>query len=52
MVGSGDTETGQPQLLVFNTQNGHVVLNSNLPGLASTLKTYDGLFLIWSVNWA
>jgi len=50
-TGSGNTETGEPQLLIFDSSSGAVMLNSNLPGLASKLETYDGLFLIWSVDW-
>lgn len=50
-TGSGDTETGAPQLLVFNSRSGNVVLDTKLPGLAAALKTFDGMFLVWSVNW-
>jgi len=49
-TGSGDPETGVPQLLVFDTSNGNIVLNTNLTGLAEALKTADKLFDIWSVD--
>jgi len=49
-TGSGDSETGMPQLLVFNTSNANVVLNTNLTGLAEALKSADKLFNIWSVD--
>ncbi len=50
-TGSGDAETGEGQLLVFNTANGKTTLNTDLSGLKTALKAADGLFFIWSVDW-
>jgi len=50
-TGSGDAETAYPQLLVFDTSTGATTLNSTLPGLAEALKTYQNLFVVWSVDW-
>jgi hypothetical protein len=51
-TGSGDAFSGIGQLLVFHVPSGQVVLNSNLPGLAKQLNTADGLFFVWSVDFA
>jgi len=50
-TGSGDGEA-PAQLLVLNTQTGKTILNSDLSGLKQALKSTDGLFFIWSVDWA
>jgi len=50
-TGSGDAETGTPQLLIFDTQTANTVLNSRLDGLAERLKSAENLFVIWSVDW-
>jgi len=49
-TGSGDAETGVPQVLVFKAKTGATLLNTALPGLAAALKTIDGIFMIWSVD--
>jgi len=49
-TGSGDQETGEGQLLVFNTANGKTVLNTDLSGLKTIFKEADGLFFVWSVD--
>jgi hypothetical protein len=49
-TGSGDAETGIPQLLVFDARTGKTVVNTNLPGLAQALHAAEGLFAVWSVD--
>jgi len=49
-TGSGDAESGSPQLLVFSVATGKAVVNTNLPGLAKALGASMGLFDIWSVD--
>jgi hypothetical protein len=49
-TGSGDAETGIPQLLVFDINTGKAAVNTNLPGLAKALHAAEGLFAIWSVD--
>jgi len=47
---SGNPDAGVAQLLVLSTQTGKAVVNSNLNGLGQALKSVDGLFWIWSLN--
>jgi len=49
-TGSGDAESGEPQLLVFSVSTGKALVNSKLPGLAKALGASMGLFDIWSVD--
>jgi len=50
-TGFGDARTGSfSQLLVFNTSDASVVLNTNLTGLAEALKSAKKLFGIWSID--
>eukprot|EP01116_Phalansterium_solitarium_P011733 TRINITY_DN2749_c0_g3_i1.p1 TRINITY_DN2749_c0_g3~~TRINITY_DN2749_c0_g3_i1.p1 ORF type:complete len:352 (+),score=147.19 TRINITY_DN2749_c0_g3_i1:124-1179(+) len=49
-TGSGDAEA-PAQLAVFNTTDASTVLNTDLAGLKQQLKTADGLFFVWSVDW-
>jgi hypothetical protein len=49
-TGSGDAETGIPQLLVFDTTTAQLVVNTTLPGLGAALGAKDNLFDIWSVD--
>jgi len=50
-TGSGDQYTGMSQLLVFDTSNGDLVLNSTLSDLPEQLHSADNFVFIWSVDW-
>jgi len=49
---SGDAEAGAAQLLVFDTKSGNSVLNTALTGLAQALGAAEGLFDVWSADFA
>jgi len=49
-TGSGDAESGVPQLLVFDVATGQATVNTTLPGLDKALGANMGLFDIWSVD--
>jgi len=50
-TGSGDAETAEGQLLVFHTPSGGLLLNTDLSSLKKALKTIDGFFFVWSIDW-
>ena len=45
----GDTET-ETQVLIINSTNGKVIVNSDLPGLGTKLLAYLDLYLIWGIT--
>lgn len=51
---SGNSETGEVQLLVFNTATGEVVLETALPGLKKALGvgSVAPFINVWGVSWA
>jgi len=49
---SGNAEGDDPQVLVFSTQSGALVLNSTLTGLSKALGADLGLFDVWSADFA
>jgi hypothetical protein len=49
-TGSGDAETGIPQLLVFDPSTGKTVLDSKLSGLAQALGSVDKFVFVWGVD--
>jgi hypothetical protein len=51
-TGSGNTETGIIQLLVFDVATAQPIVDAHLDGLAEELKAADGFILVWSVDWA
>ena len=51
---SGNSETGEVQLIVLNTATGAKVLDSTLPGLKGALgvSTQAPFINVWGVSWA
>lgn len=47
---SGNSETGEIQLLTFDVQSGATVLNTNLTGLPEKLGAAQGIVLVWGVS--
>ena len=46
-VGDDETET---QVLIFNTTNGRVIVNSDLDGLGRLLLAYADIYVIWGIT--
>lgn len=53
-TGSGNSETGEVQLIVLDTATGAKVLDSTLPGLKTALKvSKQAPFInVWGISWA
>jgi hypothetical protein len=49
-TGSGNAETGEVELLVFDTATAHTVLNTKLKGLPAALGAYLKLVWVWGVD--
>lgn len=44
-------DTGQAELVIFDTRTGQAVLDTSLPGLGKLLGSVDNVYDIWSVDW-
>lgn len=53
-TGSGNSETGEVQLVVLDTATGAKVLDSQLPGLKKALhvSTQAPFINVWGISWA